>query len=78
MSGEKSDPKSSAPDALRQRMHAAYESGKPMHVEPDEVTGVLDIALGQMRETADKGIERVRELVRRLDSSSPPPPPKTV
>lgn len=72
----KRDPKQSTPGMLRVRMREAYEHGKKMDIHPDEVTGVIDTANEIAREGADRGVQAVKDLIAKLNSSVPPPKPE--
>lgn len=69
----KRDPKQSTPRMLAARMQRAHEDKVPMDLDYEEVTGVIDVALEKSRAITNAGVEKVRELCRKLDSSMPPP-----
>lgn len=71
----KRDPKQSTPGMLRVRMRAAHEQGKKMDIDPDEVTGVIDVANQIAAEATQKGTQAVKDLIAKLNSSVPPPKP---
>lgn len=65
----KRDPKRSNPQMLAIRMDAAKAEHKPMDMEYDEVTGVIDVALERARAVREAGIRSVREFA---DTLNPP------
>lgn len=68
----KREKKDSDPSELARRMEKAHAEGKPLELDYDECTGVLDVALGKMRSTTDASIRQAREAIAQLA----PPPPK--
>lgn len=67
------DPKQSTPGMLRARMREAHAAGKPMDLDYEEVTGVIEVVNAIGKETVEKGRAAVDALIRRLDSDMPPP-----
>lgn len=56
-----------SPKMLAARMERAKAEGKPMDLDYDEVTGVIDVALEKSREITDAGIAKAREAIQKLD-----------
>lgn len=73
MPNRKRERKTSDPVLLAARMERAHAEGVPMDLDYDEVTGVIDVALQRARAGREASIEKVRELVRKLDTGSKPP-----
>lgn len=60
----------SSPHMIAVRMDQARADNKPMDIDEDEVTGVIDVALERARAVTDAGIATVREAIRKLDAKA--------
>lgn len=66
-------PKQSNPQMLAVRMDKAKAEHRPMDMEYDEVTGVIDVALERAKAAREAGIQSVREFTRSLNPKEPEP-----
>lgn len=65
----KRDPKRSTPRMLAVRMDEAKAEGRPMAMEYDEVTGVINVALARARANTDAAIDKVNDVIARLNAT---------
>lgn len=56
---------------ITQRMEKAHAEGKPMDLDYEEVTGVIDVALQRSRDCVKAGEERIKGAIARLDAVLP-------
>lgn len=63
--------KVSDPKMLRARLEADHAAGRPMDIDDDEVTGVIDVATEIARERVDHATSSVREMIHRKFRTPP-------
>lgn len=75
MSRQRKERKSD-PAMLAARMDKAHAEGKPLELEYDEVTGVIDCALERGDENTTKGVSAVQKLIAKINATPALPPAK--
>lgn len=59
----------SDPKMLAARMDRAHAEGKPLELDYDEVTGVIDCALERGQENTEKGVSALQKLIAKINAT---------